>query len=121
MENSIDDLFITLSKQLVEIHNKGLCAADNLTTGNKVVDDFLKLALNLSKEGYHSDIIEAELSFNISKHILKANIDEVTLHSLEIIKKTLKAMVSGDHIFLEWYSNYLCSYSTIKQCDVIFL
>lgn len=115
LQGFIDCLFITLSKQLVIINDNGLFATDNLTTGNEVVDDFLKLALNLSRDGYHPDIIEAELSFNISKSILNGNIDEITLHSLEIIKKTLRAIVSGDHLFLEWYSKCLCSDSAIRE------
>lgn len=115
LQGFMDCLFITLSKQLVIINDNGLFATDNLTTGNEVVDDFLKLALNLSRDGYHPDIIEAELSFNISKSVLNGNIDEITLHSLEIIKKTLRAIVSGDHLFLEWYSKCLCSDSAIRK------
>lgn len=115
MCNFIDKLFIILSRQLVEIHEKGLCESNNFITENKMVDDFLKLALNLSKEGYRSDIIDSELSFNISKHILNKDIDEIILHSMEIIRKTLQAIIATDYSFLVSYSRYLCSDKAVRE------
>ncbi|MCR4943503.1 MAG: hypothetical protein K5986_03425 [Clostridium sp.] len=109
MAKFIDELFIILSKQLVDIHEKGLCESNSLVTKNKIVDDFLKLALDMSKQGYRPEIIDAELSFNISRHILNNDIDEVPLHAMEIIKNTLQAIISIDYSFLVSYSRYLCS------------
>jgi len=111
MDNYIDKLFITLGKQLMDIYKKGLCNSKSFTTNNKKVDDFLELALNLSKDGYAPNIIDSELSFNISKHILNKDIDEITLHSMEIIRKTVQAIIS--------YSRYLCSSKTVRELQQI--
>lgn len=115
MVNLIDELFKTLAKQLVNIHEKGLYRCDNFTTGNKAVDDFLKFAVDISKEGLEPKIVDSELSFYISKHILNKDINEVELHSMEIIKGSLPAIVSEDYEFIVSYSKYLCSYETAHE------
>lgn len=119
MNNFLDKLFISLTKEMTDIHKKGLCETNIYITGNPTVDDFLKLALDLAKDGYVSELIDSELSFNINKHILNRDIDEIELRSMEIIKLTLQPIISLDIISLIYYSKYFCSEKTVREIDNI--
>ena len=119
MKNFLNKLFISLTKEMIDIHRKGLCETDIYITGNSTVDDFLKLALDLAKNGYRADFIDSELSFNMNEHILNIDIDEIELRSMEIIKMTLQPIISLDIISLISYSKYFCSEKAVREIDNI--
>ena len=105
MVNFIDELFKVLAKQLVNIHEKGLYRCD----------DFLRIAIGMTKEGIIPEIVNSELTFYISKHILNRDISEEELHAMEIIKSALPSIVSEDCDFLVSNSKYLCSHETADE------